>query len=95
MVGGREQEMTEIRFNALLSEDRTIREPEGVAVVPGPVEVTLRSQPNGQLERLPGESLAKYLARLAEQAGDLGLPSDLAENHDHYLHGLPKGIDKQ
>lgn len=23
------------------------------------------------------------------------LPSDIAENHDHYLHGAPKGIDTQ
>lgn len=24
-----------------------------------------------------------------------GLPSDLAENHDHYIHGTPKGIDNR
>ena len=24
-----------------------------------------------------------------------GLPSDLAENHDHYIHGAPKGIDRK
>lgn len=23
-----------------------------------------------------------------------GAPSDLAENHDHYAHGAPKGIDR-
>jgi hypothetical protein len=29
--------------------------------------------------------------RLLELSGIAeGLPSDLAENHDHYLHGLPK-----
>jgi hypothetical protein len=29
-------------------------------------------------------------------AGSLeGLPADLAENHDHYAHGAPKGIDKR
>ncbi len=32
---------------------------------------------------------------LAEQLGDLfgsapGLPADMAEQHDHYLHGAPK-----
>jgi hypothetical protein len=30
-------------------------------------------------------------ARLMKFAGTLeGLPSDLARNHDHYLHGAPK-----
>jgi hypothetical protein len=24
-----------------------------------------------------------------------GLPSDLAENHDHYIHGTEKGIDRK
>jgi hypothetical protein len=24
-----------------------------------------------------------------------GLPSDFAENHDHYIHGTPKGIDRK
>ena len=23
-----------------------------------------------------------------------GLSADLAENHDHYIHGAPKGVDK-
>ena len=23
-----------------------------------------------------------------------GLPSDMAENHDHYIHGAPKGVDR-
>ena len=24
-----------------------------------------------------------------------GLPQDMAENHDHYIHGTPKGIDRR
>jgi hypothetical protein len=29
-------------------------------------------------------------------AGSLeGMPPDLAENHDHYAHGAPKGVDKR
>ena len=32
--------------------------------------------------------LGKQLLRFAGVAK--GLPSDLARNHDHYLHGLPK-----
>lgn len=30
------------------------------------------------------------LAKLAEKYGGLGMPSDFAEQHDHYLHGTPK-----
>lgn len=30
------------------------------------------------------------LLRLAELAKDMDLPSDLAEQHDHYLYGTPK-----
>ena len=34
------------------------------------------------------QSLAEMLLSHAGKAK--GLPSDLARNHDHYLHGLPK-----
>jgi hypothetical protein len=35
-----------------------------------------------------GQTLGK---KLLKYAGVLsGLPSDLAENHDHYIHGCPK-----
>jgi len=34
------------------------------------------------------ESLGQRLLKFAGMAKEL--PSDLAENHDHYLHGLPK-----
>jgi len=33
-------------------------------------------------------SLADFFQDVAGKA--VGLPEDLAENHDHYLHGLPK-----
>jgi len=36
----------------------------------------------------PAETLGQRLLKFAGTAKDL--PSDLAENHDHYLHGLPK-----
>ena len=41
------------------------------------------------------EPLAKTGRSLAERFGDLigcvsDLPSDMAENHDHYIHGTPK-----
>ena len=34
------------------------------------------------------EEFTDELLRIASQTKDL--PPDLAENHDHYLHGLPK-----
>ncbi|MCG3131097.1 MAG: hypothetical protein FLDDKLPJ_01873 [Phycisphaerae bacterium] len=34
-------------------------------------------------------SLAEGLLKLAGIAGP-GLPTDLARNHDHYIHGTPK-----
>jgi len=43
-----------------------------------PVEVT----------PLKARSLAERLRRVIGKAK--GLPSDLARNHDHYLHGRPK-----
>jgi hypothetical protein len=41
------------------------------------------------------EPLAESGKTLAERFGDLigcisDLPSDMAENHDHYIHGTPK-----
>jgi len=35
-----------------------------------------------------GETLAQKMLRYAGRAK--GLPSDLARNHDHYLHGVAK-----
>ena len=35
-----------------------------------------------------GETLGQRLLKFAGTA--TGLPSDLAENHDHYIHGRPK-----
>ena len=38
--------------------------------------------------------IAKDLAEFASRHNVPGLPPDLALNHDHYLHGAPKGIDQ-
>ncbi|MEK6286000.1 MAG: hypothetical protein AABO57_09695 [Acidobacteriota bacterium] len=35
-----------------------------------------------------GETLGQRLLKFAGTAK--GLPSDMAENHDHYIHGRPK-----
>ncbi len=44
---------------------------------------------NQQASGPPGTTLGQRLLRHAGAAGE-GLPSDLARNHDHYLHGQPK-----
>jgi hypothetical protein len=46
------------------------------------VEVTVRQQPKA------ASPLGEILLRHAGKAQ--GLPGDLAEQHDHYLHGTPK-----
>jgi hypothetical protein len=55
--------------------------PEGARV-----EVVVRKEASETTEAKP--SLAERLLRLAGTVKDL--PSDMARNHDHYLHGAPK-----
>ena len=63
--------------------------PDGVALPEGvEVDVVVRtSEPEGRPAGV-GAMLAE-LARRAETQ-PCALPADLAENHDHYLHGRPK-----
>jgi len=62
---------------------------QGVIVLEPPVEI-----PEGTEVRV--ETIPAATSRtLAERFGDVigaasELPEDLAENHDHYLHGAPK-----
>jgi hypothetical protein len=62
----------------------------GVVVLPPEADLTegtkVRVEPVDGDEAVP--TLEDLLAPLAGQAS--GLPSDLAEQHDHYLHGTPK-----
>lgn len=51
--------------------------PEGTRV-----EVTVKSSPQA------ASPLGEILLRHAGKAQ--GLPEDMAEQHDHYLHGMPK-----
>jgi hypothetical protein len=86
--------MSEIRFTTVVNEDRTIRIPDHVPIQPGSVEVVIT--PELTEEEMEAANKA-FIARLANAAKELnisGLPADLAENHDHYIHGLPKGIDR-
>jgi hypothetical protein len=61
----------------------------GVAVFDEPVEL-----PDGTAVRIELEETSQRRT-LADRLRDVigaaeGLPSDLAEQHDHYLHGKPK-----
>ncbi len=70
--------------NGVVVLDEPAKLPEGAEV-----EVTLREQRDasvGDEKRIP--TLAERLAPLIGCVK--GLPSDFAENHDHYLHGAPK-----
>ncbi len=85
--------MTEIRFSAIVGEDGVIRPPAGVSIPGGEVEVTVRAA----LAELASEeaeiaSMRAMLLGFAAEAERIApdLPSDMAENHDHYAHGAPK-----
>jgi hypothetical protein len=63
--------------------DDSVQLPEGAVVAVSVVEL------NGA--QSASEMPRTLLDRLAALDGAAeGLPSDLARNHDHYLHGLPK-----
>ncbi len=75
-------------FTATVEND-TIKLPPGVHLPDGTeVIVDPRTAPP---EENPSTTLAE---RFAEFIGCIDGPSDLAENHDHYAHGAPKGVDR-
>ena len=47
----------------------------------------------GEPPRPGKESLGDFVLRVAGTAE--GLPPDLAENHDHYLYGTPKRVQRR
>jgi hypothetical protein len=70
---------------------------KGVVVLDDPVtlpeglEVKIEPSPDSQMVSAideNGETLGQKLLRHAGKA--VGLPPDLAENHDHYLYGTPR-----
>jgi hypothetical protein len=69
--------------NRVIIFDAPVQLPEGLAVaghVVGPTEV-----------KTTEGVIPTILERLGSLVGAAeGLPPGLAENHDHYLHGLPK-----
>lgn len=94
--------MTTIRFTADIREDQTIHLPVGVHLALGEAEVVVMQpsaivkEPTREDDLFPAgvPEIAKDLAQFARRQNAQGLPSDLAMNHDHYLHGAPKGIDQ-
>ena len=87
--------MHQIRFTAMVNEDRTISIPDDVQLQPGSVEVVITPELTEEEMEAANRAFITRLANAAKELNISGLPSDLAENHDHYVHGLPKGIDRQ
>jgi hypothetical protein len=86
--------MSTISFTARLGEDGVIRVPAALKAVPGPVKVTVTPMTDEEVAAATKQMIREMAAFAETHAADADLPSDLAENHDHYLHGLPKGIDR-
>lgn len=85
-----------IQFQATIGDDGVIRLPSGVSVPPGEAEVTIVPKSPRVTEN---PRLRALIEQLATAAADLDipvddLPSDMARQHDHYLHGLPKDADE-
>ena len=57
---------------------------DGMPSLPEGSEVQVAVVPPKAEESTLGSRLMKFAGKLE------GLPSDLARNHDHYLHGAPK-----
>ena len=83
--------MSTVRFTAEVLPDGTIRLPDDVQLAPGKAEVTVEQADIAQTRDVP--PVARELADLAAGLDASDLPDDLAQNHDHYLHGSAKGID--
>jgi hypothetical protein len=65
---------------------------DGVVVLEGGIRLAegteVEVQPVAQTPATPAEGLGQRLLKHAGAAK--GLPSDLARNHDHYIHGTPR-----
>lgn len=63
---------------------------DGPINLPDGVEVDVTLEPIDR-KSAPASSRNTLAESLAEVIGAIdGLPSDLAEQHDHYIHGTPK-----
>jgi hypothetical protein len=62
--------------------------PDRAGTLPEGARVQVRTGRRARCAKRHAAAPGLALLRFAGKAN--GLPSDLAENHDHYLHGLPK-----
>lgn len=95
--------MNAVKFKVVVGSERVIPLPEGIHLAPGIAEVivlqpTHAEEPQPKPREATSESpslraMVQRLGNLAEELGIHGLPSDLAENHDHYIHGSAKRTD--
>jgi hypothetical protein len=83
--------MNAVRFKVVLEDGHLIRAPEGVSLPQGEVEVAVRPIVEQTTEGDPLAPTREWLLNLATEAERTApsLPSDMAENHDHYAHGKP------
>lgn len=83
--------MDVIQFTASIGPDGLIHPPEGVVLPEGEFEVSVRSQMK-EADVDSKRPTLQWLLDLADEAeaDRPNLPSDMAENHDHYAHGAPK-----
>ena len=73
--------------NGRVQLDAPLDLPDGTAVTVRPLKETRRRSSSALSAEAPttwGRTLLKYAGKAK------GLPADLARNHDHYLHGVPK-----
>ncbi|MBI4604132.1 MAG: hypothetical protein HY721_19415 [Planctomycetes bacterium] len=86
--------MKTIRFTTTIGMDQVIRLPTDVRLSPGDAEViVIQGHEPRPSHATSTKTLAERLSSLADELGVQDLPEDMAENHDHYAHGAPKGID--
>ena len=63
----------------------------GVVVFPGPVAIPDGTTVHVEIVPTPAQSEPATMLDLLEFAGIVtDWPEDMAENHDHYIHGAPK-----
>jgi hypothetical protein len=87
--------MNAVRFITSIGDDGTIPLPDGIRLKRGQAEIiVLQPDENAKDNSQSLQPLLEDLAHAAEELGITGLPTDLAENHDHYAHGAPKYIDR-
>jgi hypothetical protein len=69
--------------NGVVVLERRVKLAEGTAVRVEPLTKAINGKKAGQAKTL-GQRLLKFAGSAK------GLPSDMARNHDHYIHGAPR-----